>query len=319
MISIRSMQLRTKFIAGLVGIVLVLGVTMAVFVRITVHRNLSGVLERRAVSLARSYAEHSVDLVLTERFLDLRLMLNDQLRTEPDLAYLFVLDARGQVKAHTFAEGFPPELRTVHPLEKGKPFSVLHFETEKGHVLDVVAPLLDGSAGTLHLGLAGESVEQGVRDIIRQIILIIAGVLLAGGIAIAIFTRTVTKPLLALEDTVEAMGKGDLSRRVTITSDDEIGQLGAAFNAMADRRMKAEDDREKLIEDLRVALENVKTLRGLIPICASCKRIRDDSGYWGQIEAYIARHSDAEFSHGICPECAEKLYPKQVKKSERKA
>lgn len=319
MISIRSMQLRTKFLSGLVGIVLILGVTMAVFVRITVHRNLYGVLERRAVSLARSYAEHSIDLVLTERFLDLRLMLTDQLRAEPDLVYLFVLDSRGQVKAHTFSEGFPMELRTAHPLERGNAYNVLHFETEKGHIIDVVAPLLDGSAGSLHLGLAGESVEQGVRDIIRQIILIIAGVLLAGGIAIAIFTRTVTKPLLALEDTVEAMGRGDLSRRVTVMSDDEIGRLGEAFNAMADRRSRAEDDREKLIEDLRVALDNVKTLRGLIPICASCKRIRDDSGYWGQIEAYIARHSDAEFSHGICPECAEKLYPgKRVKKPERK-
>lgn len=319
MISIRSMQLRTKFIAGLVGIVLVLGVTMAAFVRITMHRDLAGVLERRAVSLARSYADHSVDLVLTERFLDLRLMLTDQLRSEPDLVYLFVLDARGQVKVHTFAEGFPPELRIAHPLGKGKPYSVLHFETEKGHVIDVVAPLLDGNAGTLHLGLAGESIEQGVRDIMRQIIMIIAGVLFAGGIAIVIFTRTVTKPLLALEDTVEAMGRGDLSRRVAVTSDDEIGRLGEAFNAMAERRKHAEDEREKLIEDLRVALDSVKTLRGLIPICASCKRIRDDSGYWGQIEAYIARHSDAEFSHGICPECAEKLYPKQAKKSERKA
>ena len=57
------------------------------------------------------------------------------------------------------------------------------------------------------------------------------------------------------------------------------------------------------------ALANVKTLSGLLPICASCKKIRDDSGYWNQIEVYIHEHSEAEFSHGLCPDCAEKLYP----------
>jgi len=62
--------------------------------------------------------------------------------------------------------------------------------------------------------------------------------------------------------------------------------------------------------EMREALSNVKTLSGMLPICASCKKIRDDKGYWNQIEAYIRDHSEAEFSHGICPECAKKLYSK---------
>ena len=53
----------------------------------------------------------------------------------------------------------------------------------------------------------------------------------------------------------------------------------------------------------------VKTLRGLLPICANCKRIRDDTGYWGQVEEYISKHSEAEFSHSICPDCLKILYP----------
>tara|TARA_B100000614_G_scaffold232549_1_gene227252 strand:- start:813 stop:1604 length:792 start_codon:yes stop_codon:yes gene_type:complete len=61
--------------------------------------------------------------------------------------------------------------------------------------------------------------------------------------------------------------------------------------------------------DLSTVLAEVKTLRGLLPICASCKRIRDDHGLWNQIELYIENHSDAEFSHGICPECVQRLYP----------
>jgi hypothetical protein len=68
-------------------------------------------------------------------------------------------------------------------------------------------------------------------------------------------------------------------------------------------------DRERLIQQLQEALAQVKTLRGLLPICASCKKVRDDRGYWSQIETYIGNHSEAEFTHGICPECAKKLYP----------
>ena len=82
---------------------------------------------------------------------------------------------------------------------------------------------------------------------------------------------------------------------------------------------RAEGERERLIEELKDALSKVKTLSGLIPICASCKKIRDDSGYWNQIESYIKEHSQAEFSHGICPECVQKLYPevwKQMSKRE---
>lgn len=62
-------------------------------------------------------------------------------------------------------------------------------------------------------------------------------------------------------------------------------------------------------EEKEKALREIKILSGFLPICASCKRIRDDKGYWNQIESYIRNHSEAEFSHGICPDCAKKLYP----------
>lgn len=70
-----------------------------------------------------------------------------------------------------------------------------------------------------------------------------------------------------------------------------------------------EEERERLLRELQDALDHVRTLRGLIPICAACKRIRNDQGYWEQIEVYIRDRSDAEFTHGICPTCAQKLYP----------
>jgi transcriptional regulator with GAF, ATPase, and Fis domain len=74
-------------------------------------------------------------------------------------------------------------------------------------------------------------------------------------------------------------------------------------------RKRAEEQREKLIAELREALARVKTLSGLLPICAACKKIRDDQGYWHQVEVYVRDHSEADFTHGICPDCRQRLYP----------
>ena len=74
---------------------------------------------------------------------------------------------------------------------------------------------------------------------------------------------------------------------------------------------RTDELREKNIE-LEKALEEVRTLSGMLPICASCKKIRDDKGYWNQIESYISKHSEVEFSHSICPECAQRLYPESI-------
>ncbi len=84
-----------------------------------------------------------------------------------------------------------------------------------------------------------------------------------------------------------------------------IGFRGIAHD-ITDRKM-AENEREKLIDELQDAL--AKALSGLLPICAYCKNIRDDKGYWSQIESYLRDNSKAQFSHSICPECAEKYYP----------
>jgi hypothetical protein len=74
-------------------------------------------------------------------------------------------------------------------------------------------------------------------------------------------------------------------------------------------RLKVEAEREKLILELRTALAEIKKLHSLLPICASCKKIRDDQGYWNQLEVYLLKHEGIVFSHGICPECEKKLYP----------
>lgn len=80
-------------------------------------------------------------------------------------------------------------------------------------------------------------------------------------------------------------------------------------------RKQAEKEKNELIKQLQKALAEVKTLRGIIPICMICKKIRDDKGYWEQVEVYIHKHSEANFSHGICPDCLKERFPKVYEKT----
>ena len=94
--------------------------------------------------------------------------------------------------------------------------------------------------------------------------------------------------------------------------DNKENQFGSTYENVLNEFKELIDAHLSLIEkneELKVALTEVKTLRGMLPICSYCKKIRDDKGYWNQIESYIWEHSEAEFSHSICQECAKEHYP----------
>lgn len=97
---------------------------------------------------------------------------------------------------------------------------------------------------------------------------------------------------------IEAVQKG--AQDYLVKGKVDAGLLG--------RSIRYAIERQKLLTQIEHSAKEIKTLRGFLPICASCKKIRDDQGYWTQIETYISEHSDAEFSHGLCPDCAVKLY-----------
>jgi FixJ family two-component response regulator len=126
-----------------------------------------------------------------------------------------------------------------------------------------------------------------------------------------------------LELVKEAVAKGCRLPLVLLTGqgdrilDLEAVSLGAAdyldkngiSAVLLERSIRYAVERARLVRELQDALDQIKTLNGLLPICASCKKIRDDSGYWNQLESYVEKHSGAQFSHSICPECMQKLYP----------
>jgi hypothetical protein len=125
-------------------------------------------------------------------------------------------------------------------------------------------------------------------------------------VLIAIVCALLTILAYALKPPVSDMGKVIFNRFLALFVIGVTAWLGL-------KRKNAEEFREKAVQEREKALQDIRILRGFLPICASCKKIRDDQGYWTQIESYIRDHSEAEFSHGLCPGCAAKLYPDYFK------
>ncbi len=122
-------------------------------------------------------------------------------------------------------------------------------------------------------------------------------------------------------DTMRKDKKGDLLP-VSISAAPILidNKLKGSFVIYKDieQRKKIEVERENLIKKLQAALDEVKTLEGLIPICSHCKKIRDDTGFWGNVEQYISKHTNVDFSHGICPDCLKEHFPSQYEKMKAK-
>ena len=134
------------------------------------------------------------------------------------------------------------------------------------------------------------------------------GGLLLGIIIAVVITHNISRSIKQLELSTREISEGKFDQLPKVRNQDELGDLSRAFQRMAQRLKQVEEEREELIQTLRDALAKIKRLQGMLPICASCKKIRDDKGYWNQLEAYIEEHSEAEFTHGFCPDCMKKLY-----------
>ena len=155
--------------------------------------------------------------------------------------------------------------------------------------------------------------------------LIIIFVIFVLAIVALLLGRQTAHPIVKFVEQAGKIAKGNFAVRVETKRKDEFGILAQSFNRMAEElgntttsikaledeivlREKSETEKEHLILKLKEALNEIKTLSGVIPICMHCKGIRDDNGAWNQLEKYITEHSDAQFSHGICEKCLKEHY-----------
>jgi HAMP domain-containing protein len=264
-------------------------------------------------------------------------------RTNPDIAFLYIMRRADDGTVHfvvdsdeTEAQAMPGTLYSdvVPEMLEGFHDPVVDkelYKDEWGTFLSGYAPLRNGE-GRYLVGIDMRADE--VRNYLRELRLtglasLLASVLLALVFALYL-SRGLTRRIGTLLTHCRDLALGRLDVRIEGRTFDEFDDLAEAFNTMSGALGGTRADLERVIAELKASqqglenrveertrqlretVEKMDVLSGLLPICCSCKKIRDDQGYWQQVENFVAEHTGARFTHGICPECTVKLYGKII-------
>lgn len=260
-------------------------------------------------------------------------------RANPDIAFLYVMrraedgsvhfvvdsdetDAQAQ-PGEVYEDVIPELLSGFHqPVVDQEP-----YEDDWGIFLSGYAPLRNGEGRYLvGIDMRADEVRNNLRELrLTGLASLFASILLALLFALTL-SRGLTRRIARLSKLCRDLAMGRMDARIEGRTFDEFDDLAEAFNTMSEALGGTRADLEKAIAELKETQQGLETrvaertrqleesvrkmdvLRGLLPICSSCKKIRDDQGYWKQVEQFVADHTGARFSHGICPECQTKLY-----------
>ncbi|HMP77351.1 MAG TPA: HAMP domain-containing protein [Kiritimatiellia bacterium] len=307
-------------------------------------RSLQSRLQNSAAMLSQSIEAPALDAVVSERDTDnphytaALEKLRRVRRSNPDIAYLYIMrktDA-GVVfvidSDETEAQAKPGQVydEVTSLLELGFIEAAVEnelTEDEWGVFLSGYAPLLHGDGRYLvGIDMRADEVKNKLKELrLTGMISFLASVLLALLFALYL-SRSLTRRIAALSVHCRDIALGRFDSRIEGRSFDEFDDLSDAFNVMSETLGKTRGDLDRVIHELRDAQGTLETrvtertreledsiarmnvMRGLLPICSSCKKIRDDQGYWQQVEKFVGERTEARFTHGVCPDCLVKLY-----------
>ena len=240
---IGSVNIRSKILGIVLGLVLLLGLTVTMQVRQLLAQSMYGQLEEQAVAITRDLAARAADPILINNLFALHELLRDTRANHPSVRYAFVTGTNGEVLAHTFEGGFPADLVRSNSAGATEFQHTEVLETDEGHMWDVAVPVFEGRAGTARVGVSDAQVQQTLNAITGQLLLTTMLVSTIGIIAAVFLTWVLTRPILSLVEATHAVGRGDFSHRVPRWADDEVGELANAFNSMAGALATADAER----------------------------------------------------------------------------
>jgi HAMP domain-containing protein len=336
------------FLSHFVAVVLVSGSVGTFFYYNAIGsliQSLRSRLQNSAALLSQSIDARELKTIRTpddvEQEVYLRLLRNLRRlrRANPDIAFLyimrkgsdnrisFVVDSDETERQALPGRDYPeaPDLLLAgfnEPSVDDKP-----YRDEWGTFLSGYAPLRNGKGRYLiGIDMRADEVDNKLAELrLTGMVSLLGSLLLALLFAISL-SRGLTGRIRALIDRCRLIALGRFDARIEMRTFDEMDDLIDAFNSMSEDLGKAREQANKAITDLRdardnleervlertceleTALEKVQVLSGMLPICSACKKIRNDEGYWQQVEQFVEMHTSARFTHGLCPECGIKLY-----------
>ena len=251
--NITSISLRTKFIAGFCGLILLVGTALLLFMRGEFHVYLEQELDKRGTSIARHLAEAAISPILTENQVKLQLLVNDYRRNEEDIRYVYIVNNRKEVLAHSFGNTFPSDLlKTDRPITDTKNGHIQLVESDDERLKDVSAIIHSGELGRVHVGISESVIETNLRVMVLHVLPYVAAILCLGIVLAVLFAATITRPVKALAQGARMVGNGKLDWVIAIDTRDEIGELAATFNAMTRELRRKITEQQKVEEELHV-------------------------------------------------------------------
>jgi PAS domain S-box-containing protein len=256
-----TLTLRKKTVFSIVGISIATIAALAAVVISFIQPQLETKLEKRGQSIAHALSSQCINPILTRKLIQLDMIFREFIKAESGVEYIYVLDPNGEVTAHSFGREFPVDLKRLSPRIDAKGLGKARISTADCDIIDISLPLLEGTLGRIHVGMAYTSIQTDVRDILMSLASVSALFLFSSLLMVFFLERWIVKPVLTLTAASVRAEKGDLEQRVEVLYADEVGNLAVAFNNMLDA---VKESRETLLKEKELLAESEARFRQII-------------------------------------------------------
>ncbi len=336
------------FLSHFIAVILVSGSIGAYFYINAIgslKQSLRSRLQNSAALLSQSIDARQLDAIRTpadvrlEAYQSTLYNLRRLRRANPDIAFLYIMRKESDNRVVFVVDSDETEKQALpgrdYPDAPGQLMvgfnepAVDHepYRDEWGTFLSGYAPLRNGKDRYIvGIDMRADEVERKLEQLRLTGLVSLLGSLLLALLFALYLSRGLTGRIRALIDKCRQIAMGRFDTKIKMRTFDELDNLIEAFNSMSDDLGEARGRADQAIADLQdardhleqrvrertreleTALEKVQVLSGMLPICSACKKIRNDEGYWQQVEQFVETHTGARFTHGLCPECGIKLY-----------
>lgn len=248
---LKHVRVQYKILGLVVGVVLLLSSMIVWQMGNILTNNLRDQLDKRAVSIGSDVAARATNELLINNTYAVYELLQDTLKNNEDVLYIFIVDPQGNVLTHTFGEAFPKDLLKANAIAGTDKYHLTAFRTEVGVVRDVAVPILNGKLGVARVGMNENGLQKAVLLMSWNLLLIALFVSALGIIAAVLLTRVLTQPIRELVSLTQRVTKGELDVQGIVHSQDEIGVLTVAFNQMTISQSQNHRERENLMSELK--------------------------------------------------------------------